>query len=303
MENYEGRGFTEGELKAANWWVRNELRIWFWVRFTLIAFNVLVWGYSGWGLLDAYAVSYPRESRITTEIASNQKVLDRIMEDRPENVGTSQVLVFSGTEKRLDVMVDVQNPNPFWWVEFNYYFNVSGEQTPTRQGFVMPNSTITLTELGFKPQTMGGRYGQLVVDNIRWHRVEPDQVNGDYALFADQRFGGVKVQNVKYDSAAPDLGRPASITSFDVVNRGAYGFWSIDYVVKLMRGSTVVGVNKVNVRELKPGETRHIELAWFETLTSVNKTDIQPVVNLLDQNSYLPSTRLFNTSASSVSGE
>ncbi len=299
MDNFEGRGFTEGELKAANWWVRNELKIRFWVRFTLIGLNVLVWGYSGWGLLDAYAISYPRESRLTLELAKNQQTLDRIMQDRPENVGTSQVLVFPNTEKRMDVMVDVENPNAFWWVEFNYSFNVSGEQTAVRQGFVPPGSIVTLTELGFKPKTLGGRYGQLVVDNIRWHRVDPNQVGGNYEEFATQRFGAVTVKNVQFQPAEPDMNRPAALSAFDVVNQGAYGYWSVDYVVKLMRGSTVVGVNRVNLRELKPGETRHVDLAWYDITSSVSKTEVKPVINLLDPGVYLPSNRLFTATSTS----
>ncbi|MBU2566674.1 hypothetical protein KKG46_03895 [Patescibacteria group bacterium] len=290
--NYVGRGFTEGELKAAGWWVRNEVKIHYWSRMTLYVLNGLIWVYVGWGLLDAYAISYPRESRITQEIAANQQILDRLQQDRPENVGTSQVLVFTATEDRQDIMVDVQNPNKDWWAEFSYSFNVSGEQTPSRQGFVMPDSLVTLTELGFKPTKAGARSAQLQVDNIRWHRVEPSDVGGNYSEFINRRFGGVTVQNVLYDQGTTLNGKLAPKTSFVIQNQGAYGYWSIDYVVKLLRGNTVVAVNKINVRDLKPGESRPVELYWYDQLPSVNKTEVTPIINLLDPNSFLPTDRL-----------
>ncbi|MDF1497069.1 MAG: hypothetical protein P1P90_03330 [Patescibacteria group bacterium] len=289
-----GRGFTEGELKAAGWWVRNHVAIRTWSRIILIALNVIVWGYVTWGLLDAYAISYARESNITMAIAVNQQNLDRLMQDRPLNVGTSAVLVFPTTEDRVDISVDIENPNSSWWAEFSYRFNVAGEQTPAGQGFVLPGELTTLTALGFKASTPSARTAQLLIDNIRWHRVDPSEVELDYDKYINKRFGGISVQNVRFEPASVAAGRTASRTTFDVVNNGAFGYWSIDYVIKLMRGNTVVAVNKVNLRELKPGETRNIDLYWYDTIQSVTKTEITPVINLLDPNSYLPSSRLTN---------
>jgi len=289
-----GRGFTEGELKAASWWVRNHLAIRTWSRIILIGLNVLVWGYVSWGLLDAYAISYARESNITMAIAVNQQNLDRLMQDRPLNVGTSAVLVFPTTEDRIDIAVDIENPNQAWWAEFSYKFNVAGEQTPARQGFVLPGELTTLTELGFKSTAPNSRSAQLLIDNIRWHRVEPGEVELDYQKYITKRFGGVSTENVRFEPSSVVAGRNASRTTFDVVNNGAFGYWAIDYVIKLKRGSTVIAVNRINVRELKPGETRNIDLYWYDTIQSVTQTEITPIVNLLDTNSYLPSSRLTN---------
>jgi hypothetical protein len=293
-ENNVGRGFSEGELKAAGWWVTNQVAIRTWSRIILIALNVIVWGYVSWGLLDAYAISYARESNITMAIAVNQQNLDRLMQDRPLNVGTSAVLVFPTTEERVDISVDIENPNPAWWAEFSYKFNIAGEQTSPRQGFVLPGELTTLTELGFKAKTPNARTGQLLIDNIRWHRVDPSEVELDYDKFIEKRFGKVDILNKRFEPSSVSLGRPASRTTFDIVNNGAYGYWSVDYVIKLMRGRTVIAVNKINIRDLKPGETRNVDLYWYDTISSVTETEITPVINLLDPSAYLPSSRLAN---------
>ncbi len=287
-----GRGFTEGELKVANWWVRNKIKIRTWTRIILLSLNIIVWTYALWGLLDGFAISYPRESAIPEAIAYNQQNLDRFVADRPLGVGTSAVSVFPSTENRVDISVDLENINKDWWVEFTYRFNIMGEQTPARQGFVMPNELTTVTELGFKTQSPTARNAQLIIDNIRWHRVEPSEVEYDYVKFIEKRFGGVKTQNVRFEPASQSAGRNVSRTTFEIVNQGAFGYWSIDYIIKLMRGSTMVGVNKINIRELKPGEIRNVDLYWYDTIQSVTKTEILPIINLLDENSYLPTTRL-----------
>lgn len=290
METYSG--FTEGDLKAANWWIRNSIKINFWFRTGLIVSNILVWGYIFWFVIDAYAISYPKESRITLDIAENQQILDRIEQDRPRSINTSQVLVFATTEDRLDVFVDLENANEQWWAEFTYKFNVSGEHTPPKQGFVLPDSQTTLTELGWKPKQPGGRNAQLIVENMRWHRVIPSEVENNYSEFIRKRFSGVTTEHVRYDLASAAEGQRLSRTTFDVVNNGAFGYWSIDYVIKLKRGNTVVAINRINIRDLKPGEVRPIEVYWFDQITGVTQTEVIPIINLLDTNAYLPSERL-----------
>ncbi len=287
-----GRGFTEGELKAANWWVRNKIIIRTWTRIILLSLNAIVWAYVIWGLLDGYVISYSRESVITEAIAYNQQNLDRFAADRPLGVGTSAVSVFSTTENRVDISADLQNPNKDWWVEFTYQFNIMGEQTPARQGFVLPGELTTVTELGFKTQSPSAVSAQLIIDNIRWHRIEPSEVEYDYVKYIEKRFGAVKVQNIRFEPSSAAAGRNASRTTFEIVNQGAFGYWSVDYIIKLMRGSTLVGINKINIRELKPGETRNVDLYWYDAIQPVTQTEVIPVINLLDENSYLPTTRL-----------
>jgi hypothetical protein len=282
-----GGGFTSGELSFASFWVRNRpalIRAGYGV---LIAVNVAFWGYVIWGILDAYAISYPRESRITQEIAQDQLALEALQKDQPQNVRAGNVMVFQTTEKRYDMAVDMENSNAQWWAEFNYRFNFSGEQTPLRSGFILPGSKTTLTELGFKPKGTGGATAQLAVENVRWHRVDPSQVGTTYKDFELKRMN-VAFEDVEFQSGLVIGTQKIGRTSFDLVNRGSYGYWSMDVAVKLYRGGSVIAVNRITLTRIVPGETRHVELDWFENLPSVTRTEIIPIVNLLDEGVYLP---------------
>lgn len=286
-----GGGFTEGELKFAGFWVRNRIVLKRVGYGALIAVVAVTWGYTLWGILDAYAISYPRESRLTQEIAANQVTLDNLQRDRPQNVATQQAMVFATTDNRYDMAVDLENSNAQWWPEFNYRFNLSGEQTPLRTGFIMPGSKTTLTELGYKPKARGGSIAQFQVENIRWHHTDPSVVGANYADFANLHFN-VSFDNVKYDSSLIVGNRQIGRTSFDMTNRGSYGYWAMDVVVKLYRGANVIGVNRITLPKFSPGETRHVDIDWFDKLPSVTKTEIIPIINFLDPNSYL-STQQF----------
>lgn len=282
-----GGGFTEGELRFASFWVRNRIVLLRALRIVLGVISVALWLYILWGLADAFLISYPRESRFTEEIASNQHTLSALEADQPKNVQTGTPLVLETTDNRLDLVVDLENPNAQWWVEFNYRFNISGEQTPIRNGYIMPSSKTAITELGFRPKNPGSTVGQLVVENIRWHRLDPGQVTNGYEAYENDHFN-VAFENVTFTNDLVVGSQQIGRSSFDVVNRGSYGYWAMDVIVRLYRGATVVAVNKVTLTNLVPGEARHIELDWFDRIASVTNTEIIPVINFLDEDSYLP---------------
>ncbi|MBP9864718.1 hypothetical protein KBC54_04725 [Patescibacteria group bacterium] len=286
-ENGESSRFTPGELKVASWWTRNQIMVRRVGRGVLIGIAVLLWGYSFWGLLDAFAISYPRESRITRDIAVNQQRLVALETDRPQNVSLSQVSVLQTTENRFDMMVEASNPNAQWWAEFNYRFNLSGEETPMRAGYILPGSTQVLTELGYKPTQKGGRIAVLEVENIRWHRVDPAQVGPEYPAYAKKRMA-LDFQDIKYDTDIVIGTSRVGQTSFTVVNDTGFGFWSVDLIVRLYRGSSFVDINKISLDHLAPGERRPIQMTWFDNLPSVTKTEIIPQVNILNPKVFLP---------------
>lgn len=292
VQNNEIQGrFTTGELKMASWWVKNRLLLRRLGYGSLIAVSALLWGYVLWSLLDAYAISYPRESRIVRDIALNQQRLAALQTDQPQDVSLSDVSVYQSTDNRLDMAVEVTNPNPMWWVEFNYKFNISGEETPFRTGYALPNGTQILTELGYRPKSPGVGNASLVVENVRWHRVDPKVVGSSYADFAKSR-SAFDAKDVSYATDLVIGTKPVGQSSFTLVNGSAYGFWSVDLVVRLWRGPSVVAVNKISVTNVQPGESRPVKLVWLENLPGITKTEVIPQVNLLDPSVYL-STKYF----------
>lgn len=293
-----GGGFTEGELQFANFWVRNRLLLRKIGHGSLIAINVVLWGYVLWGFLDAYAISYPRESRIAADIARNDFIASQLQGNQPQSVNTSGVTTFQSTDDRLDFLVQATNPNKEWWASFTYRFNVSGEMTPQRTGFILPGQKIYMGEFGFKPTTKGLRSGVLTVDNIRWHRIDPAQVGADYTAWVSRR-NLFATEDVKFTADAapnPSGGSAAagklSRTSFTFVNPSAYGFWNVQLYIVLKRASTPVAATAITLDRVKPGERRPVNIDWFEKLPSITETEIIPIVNFVDESAYLPTEQL-----------
>ncbi|HWR00001.1 MAG TPA: hypothetical protein VN397_04120 [Candidatus Methylomirabilis sp.] len=286
-ENHIGSGFTEGELKFANFWVRNRIMLRKIGYGVLIGINAILWGFSLWGLLDAYAISYPRESRIASDIAQNQFLAIQLESNRPRSVQAGVVNVFMATEDRLDFLVSIENPNRDWWAEFTYRFNVSGEPTPQRSGFILPGNRSYIGEFGFKPATKGARSAALTVDNIRWHRTDPSVVGDNYQAWAERR-NQFSAKDASYVSNLDVAGKKLSRSSFTLVNPSAYGYWHVQLYVVLKRATTPVAATAITLNNVKAGESRLVNIDWFEKLpAAISETEVVTVVNYLDPSVYL----------------
>lgn len=196
--------------------------------------------------------------------------------------------MFDATDGRQDVLVEILNPNATWWAEFDYQFELSGERTPMRKGYVLPNGRRYLTELGFTPETRG-RTARLVVENVRWMRVDPSAVGGNYAAFADARLQ-FRTENPTYTRDLTIGTTPVGQSTFQLVNDSAFGYWNPSVTVVLYRGTTPVGVTTVQPPLIRPGETVPMTINWFESLAGVSRTDVQVNVNILDRGAYLPTS-------------
>ncbi len=284
-----GGGFTNTELEAANWWVRHRLQLRQAGYAFLIFLVVIFWGYTLWSLLDAYVISYPREARIPAVIRSNDALRSTLTENAPQAIQTSPIASFVGTENRRDFLVEITNPNTEWWAEFEYQFKLDGESTPSRKGYILPNGQRYLAEVGWKGQSGGGD-PELQVNDLKWHRVDPSKVERDYASFAANRLQ-LQTTDPTYTNDLKVGEQTVGQTNFSLRNASGYGFWSVELVVVLFRSGAPAGVTKLIQTNLKPGEIRPISINWFDNITGVANTVVQPNVNILDPKVFLPPER------------
>ncbi len=289
-ENYQiGSGLSDQELKIASFWVRNKplfKRIGYGA---LIGISSALWLFVAWSLLDAYAISYPREARIPRIITSNQVTIESLRTFEPDPIQTSDTNVFDTTDGRKDLLVEITNPNEKWAATFTYRFNIGGALTPERKGFILPMSQSYITELGYTPET-NARTAELAVENIEWMRVTPDDVGASYVEFSERRLD-FSFDEITYENDLDFNGQKIGQTSFILNNHSPYGYWNTDLTVILYRADRPVGVTTITERELRPGENRPIKINWFDNISGVSKTEIRANVNILDDDNYLSSSR------------
>lgn len=282
-----GSGFTERELATASWWVRHHLGLRRFALAALVAVSVVTWGYSLWSLLDAYAISYPRERRIPVIIARDQFFPAGITQSAPQPLQPTEVNVFPNTENRSDLWVEVTNPNTRWWGEFTYQFQTGDSKTPEHKGFILPGATRSLTELGWNGAVASPT---LIVKDLIWHHLDPKQIGPNYDDYANARLP-FQFDNPSYKNDLVVGTKTVGQTDFVVSNPSGFGYWSVDFVIVLYRDTTPVAVNSVTLQQIRPGEMRPVSINWLDNPVGVTRTEIQPIVNVLDPSAFLPTQR------------
>ncbi|QQR60756.1 hypothetical protein IPH19_05125 [Candidatus Uhrbacteria bacterium] len=285
-EHIIGSGMTEQELQLASWWVRNRERMRSIIRWTLIILNIIFWAFVLWSLLDAYIISYPREARIPRIIAENQLAISGLQATTPQALLPSDVTVFEISGNRKDFLVQLSNSNETWWASFDYRFRIGDLMTDARKGFILPKSQRYLTELGSSIDTTS-RNAQLVIENIEWHRVDPNAVNKDYAAFAANRLQ-FDFSDITYRRDLTIGAQIVGQTSSTFSNPSPYGYWNVDLTVILYRGTTPAGVTTIGKQQVGAGSSQPLIVNWFDNLSGITRTEISAYVNILDPEAYFP---------------
>ena len=284
-----GSGLSEQELKMATFWMRHQFNIKRLGYGSLIAVIALCWGYVLWSLLDTYAISFPREKRIQEIIKGNEHLIAAIDAAKPQPIQPSTVEIFNATEDRQDFLVQISNPNALWWAEFDYRFDLGGEQTPILKGYVLPKQQRYLTQLGWKGK-MRAANAQLIVENLRWRRLDPRVIGRDFDSYLAQRLR-ISFDDIKYLKDIVVGSQTVGQTSFALSNPTGFGFWDVELTIILFRAENPVAVSVIHVKEIKPNEKRPLAVNWFENLSAISKTEIQANANVLDPKTFLPTGR------------
>lgn len=281
-------GLTDRELGFASWWIRHQPLLRRIGYGALIALVAGFWIYVLWSLTDAFLLSRTREMQIPQRIAENQLAQSGLVNTAPEPIQSTSVLRFSNTDNRQDFVAQLANPNAQWWAEFTYHFRVGDETTPDRKAFILPSSQRYVTEIGWN----GSKVNEpaLEVSSVTWKRVDPLQVQRDYETFASAR--------LRFEAVDPSYASNLTIGTktigqsfFSLSNASAFGYWSVDLTVLLMRQGVPIAVTTLRQEQLRPGERRPLVINWFDNPTGVTETVVQTNVNILDPNSYLPTER------------
>ncbi len=284
-----GSGLSEQELALASWWVRHGIGLKRVGYGALAGLSLCLWGFTTWSVVDAYLISEPRESRIIQHIVQQGIAMEALNTATPQPLLPSDVTVAAGTDGRQDVLVQLSNVNAQWWAEFDYLFDSNGQRSATRTSYILPEQQRYLTELGWS-DTNGVLQPQLSLLEVRWHRLQPKTVEHDYKAFFQKRFQ-LTFDEITYKKDLIIGNQSVGQTTFLLHNPSGYGFWSTDLTIILYRLDTKIAFTTINIKELRPGETRPITVNWFENLSSITKTEVYADVNVLNPTVYLPGQR------------
>jgi len=190
----------------------------------------------------------------------------------------------SVTSGKYDLYSTVENTNDDWYTTFDYIFEYDNGATEVYQGFVNPNEKRVLAAINVAAERRPSGLN-IVLQNQVWHRVDKHAIL-DTERFLDER-SNITVDSASYSKdvtlGEDQLGRSTIV----LTNRTAYAYWDPEFLVKLMRGSTVVSITKVSVPEFMSNETRTLEVRWFGEVPPSGTIGVEPMILYFDDGVYM----------------
>lgn len=202
----------------------------------------------------------------------------------PTGLAIQEAKFTSVTSGKYDVFATVDNPNVDWFVTFDYVFIFDGGQTEPAAGFMNPSEKRLISAINI-PLAQRPSGLRLVLSNVTWNRVDKHAVP-DIEAFLEIR-KNITVDQATYSKdivvGSEQLGR----TILTLKNRTAYSYWEPRFLVKLLRGNTVVSLTEVAVPEFKAGETRTLEIHWFGEMPPSGTIAVESEIFYFDPSVYM----------------
>jgi hypothetical protein len=275
--------------KFSLWWVNHRVllrRIGFGV---FIAVNVLLLSFAVWSLLDAFAISYDREQRAVVEmVAYGQDDLHAYtLANAAKPLEPTDAKVISIGDQRYDIYAELLNPNDDWWAEFTYFFLVDDLKTDPKDGFILPSDQKPVVHFAYRSE-VPVREGELVIESVQWRRIDHHAIS-DYPAWIEDRLN-MEIEDTVFTRETGFGENVYGRTDFTVLNNTAFSFYDPGFFIVLLRGSSVVGVNRTRLSDLDSGEELQTSVNWFGTLPSVSQVKVIPEIHVFDLGTYKPLT-------------
>jgi hypothetical protein len=226
-----------------------------------------------------------RDARTSASILNNVAASHAgVVREAPDGLDIQEAKSASVTSGKYDLYVTVENFNDDWYTTFDYVFEYDGGVTEIYQGFLNPNEKRLLTAINISAERRPSGI-RVSLQNQVWHRVDKHAIPNTAQFLSDRSNITVDLASYSKDVVVGEeqLGRSTIV----LTNRTAYSYWSPEFLVKLMRGSTVVSLTKIVVPEFTSNETRELEVRWFGEVPPSGTISIEPLIFYFDDGVYM----------------
>lgn len=286
MENFLPHKLSDKELERGYWYVTHKEQLKKLLILCLIILNIFLIGFSVWGFFKEFVLYRQNYLTIMNELPKD--LVDYSTYRRrntPQDLQFIGINVLSSGKQKYDIVAKIRNINDRWAQTFDYYFIYANGQTERKKGFILPSETKFIYQLGVYSNKIITQ-PRIVLENQQWQRIL------NYQEFAKNRLKiEIPPEKVKYIPARrSEISNKLGVaqTTFVVKNNTPYNYWNVGILVLLYRGTSLKAVNFTSIEKFLSKTERKVTINWFQDLPQVNKVDIIPEVNILDNSVYMP---------------
>ncbi len=187
---------------------------------------------------------------------------------------------------KIDLVAPISNPNDNFMATFRACFRQGDKEISCQTDFILPAEDKHLVALGLALDNTSGL--TFSVEEIFWRRISTRQIT-DWPTFLKERLQ-FSVTNLKFLPAhRSDLSSQVDLNSlnFSLTNNTSYGYYQVPLTLLFYNKTQLVGINRYVLNDFLPGQQREVNLSWTAPLASVDRVEVKPSVNIMDDTVYL----------------
>lgn len=271
------------KLKLGYWYINNKLRL----RQALVIFLILLSvGFYGFTFYRASVIVFIDDKNLTSQLDElTGNAIDYTHFHRANAPQDIEIISFDsadGRNNRYDFIAKLANNNSDFLAANVDLILVAGNQPVVKKSvFILPNEEKLVVFFGQEMKNFSNP--TLRIEKVQWSRQR------NYAEFAEPRLR-FEISEADFLPATGGFSNTqpsVSTLNFKVKNNSAFGYWEVGVYVGLVSAGNIVAANFVTLDQFQSGETREVEMRWFEPLPAITDFEIYPEVNILDDGVYM----------------
>lgn len=272
------------QLKLSYWYITHKLQLRKGLIILLIILSFIFYSYSVYKALMILVVEdkgFRQDLNYLSADLINYSYFRQI--NKPQNLQISGFSALPGREGRYDFVAKIKNPNPNFVARRVLIQLIAGsEVTAEKTAFLYPGEEKYVAIFG--QEVTPNTKPVLKIASVNWWRVHK------FEEFSLPRLK-FEISEIEFKSARESGIRgelPVSTLNFKIKNNSAYSYWQVGISMVLLGAGQVAGANYLALDQFVSGETRDIEMRWYESLPAIVKVEILPEVDILNPDSYMP---------------
>ena len=203
--------------------------------------------------------------------------------NKPQDLEILGLDVIQGTENQYDFVVKIFNGNEKWVVRSAVAQLVNNNEVIAEKNFLVYPSEVKYV-IFFNQAEANPNSSQIRIAKVGWRH---------YLKFADFAASRLDFEISEIEFKSPrdlNLGGklPVSLLTFKIKNNTPYDYWQVGLYMVLLSSQKVGGANYLALEKFLSGQTRPVEMRWYESLPPVYEIEIIPEVDILNSASYMP---------------
>lgn len=278
-------GISTKSLSFGLWYVKHRHAFFMASVWALSILATVLWVYSLY-FFGYYLLVGMKSDRVNNQINTENPLA---VEQRKllSNVNYGFIQAVSLGKDSYSFIGEFTNNNSGNWPIFDYYFLIGDQQYAGGTSFAMPGEKRFITGL-VEDVSETPTAVKLIITNFRWNKIDRHLI-ADWQTYENDRLDFL-VRDKKFTNAGQSsLSDRLSINtlSFNITNRTAYSYREAPLQIILYSGSEVVYVKNYIINNFKSKDREDISLTIVGDLPNINRVEILPDVNILDETNYL----------------